>query len=59
MILSVGEILLDIYAKENLSSLDMNARIGGAPFNVAANIANNGGNVSFYGAIGKDGFGSF
>ena len=59
MILSVGEILLDIYAKENLSSLDMNARIGGAPFNVAANIASNGGNVSFYGAIGKDGFGSF
>lgn len=59
MILSVGEILLDIYAKENLSSLDMNARIGGAPFNVAANITSNGGNVSFYGAIGKDGFGSF
>lgn len=59
MILSVGEILLDIYAKENSSSLDMNGKIGGAPFNVAANIARNGGNVSFYGAIGKDGFGSF
>ncbi len=59
MILSVGEILLDVYAKENSSSLDMNGKIGGAPFNVAANIARNGGNVSFYGAIGKDGFGSF
>lgn len=59
MILSVGEILLDIYAKENSSSLDMNGKIGGAPFNVAANIASNGGKASFYGAIGKDGFGSF
>lgn len=59
MILSVGEILLDVYAKENSSSLDMNGKIGGAPFNVAANIARNGGNVSFYGAIGKDGFGPF
>ncbi len=59
MILSVGEILLDVYAKENSSSMDMKGRIGGAPFNVAANIANNGGDVCFYGAVGKDGFGSF
>ena len=59
MILSVGEILLDVYAKENPSSIDMKGRIGGAPFNVAANIASNGGDVSFYGAVGKDEFGSF
>lgn len=59
MILSVGEILLDIYAEEKSSSLEMNGRIGGAPFNIAANIARNGGKVSFYGAIGKDGFGSY
>lgn len=59
MILSVGEILLDVYSEEKSSVLEMNGKIGGAPFNVAANVAKNHGDVSFYGAIGKDGFGSF
>lgn len=59
MILSVGEILLDVYAEERTHVLGMQGRIGGAPFNVAANIARNGGRVSFYGAVGKDGIGSF
>ncbi len=59
MIYTIGEILLDIFSEEKENSLDMTGKIGGAPFNVAANIALNGGDVVFVGAIGKDNFGKY
>ena len=55
MVLSIGEILVDIFKeKENETVFP-----GGAPFNVACNIAHFNGDVSFYGAVGKDEYGFF
>lgn len=59
MVICIGEILLDIYGESKNSSLDMKGKIGGAPFNVAANIALNGGSSSFYGVVGNDFFGDY
>ncbi|HBX25054.1 MAG TPA: hypothetical protein DEF61_02055 [Firmicutes bacterium] len=59
MIICIGEILLDIYGENKNSSLVMNGKLGGAPFNVAANIALNGGSSSFYGVVGSDFFGDY
>ncbi|HBM70154.1 MAG TPA: hypothetical protein DD377_02000 [Firmicutes bacterium] len=59
MIICIGEILLDIYGESKNSSLVMNGKLGGAPFNVAANIALNGGSSSFYGVVGNDFFGDY
>ncbi len=59
MILSIGEILLDIYAETENGAMTMKATVGGAPYNVAANIALNGSDSSFYGVVGKDSFGDF
>ena len=54
MILSIGEILVDIFVdKENRQVFP-----GGAPFNVACNIAHfNNKEVAFLGAVGKDAYG--
>lgn len=51
MVLSIGEILVDIFIDgDNRTTFP-----GGAPFNVACNIASfNNGEVGFYGSIGKD-----
>ena len=56
MILSIGEILLDIFVDgENKKVFP-----GGAPFNVACNIAHfNNDDVAFYGAVGNDDYGEF
>lgn len=59
MIHCVGEILLDCFASEGEKSLSMECHLGGAPFNVAADIASYGGEASFYGALGEDPFGDF
>lgn len=60
MIHSIGEILLDCFQKEEgKDSLSLECHLGGAPFNVAANVISFGGEASFYGAIGEDPFGSF
>ncbi len=59
MIYSIGEILLDVFSEEKENSLAMSGKIGGAPFNVAANVALNGGDVFFIGAIGNDAFGKY
>ena len=55
MVLSIGEILVDIFVDGN----NKKVFAGGAPFNVASNIAHFGGDVSFFGAVGVDDYGSF
>ncbi len=59
MVHCIGEILLDMFGESKSHSLELNAKLGGAPFNVAANIAVNGGRSSFYGVLGDDPFGDF
>lgn len=56
MVLSLGEILVDIFVGGEKKTVFP----GGAPFNVACNIAQfNNGRVAFYGAVGKDEYGKF
>ena len=55
MVLSIGEILVDIFKDGNNTTVFP----GGAPFNVACNIAHFNGDIAFYGAVGKDEYGSF
>ncbi len=59
MVYCVGEILLDIFGEAKDHSLELSSKLGGAPFNVAANIAVQGGDASFYGVLGNDSFGDF
>ena len=54
MVHVIGEILVDIIVDK-----EKEVFAGGAPFNVASNIKHYGGNVSFYGAVGKDEYGLF
>ncbi|MFC4324313.1 PfkB family carbohydrate kinase [Litchfieldia salsa] len=62
-ILSLGEALIDFVPEENGKALkDVHSFVkapGGAPANVAAAVAKLGGNVSFIGKVGNDGFGKF
>lgn len=55
MVLSIGEILVDIFVDGNNKTVFP----GGAPFNVASNISNFNGDISFYGAVGNDEYGKF
>lgn len=55
MIYVIGEILIDKFINGN----DVETFPGGAPFNVACNIASFKGNVSFLGSIGHDENGIF
>ena len=55
MVLSIGEILVDIFVEGDKKT----SFPGGAPFNVASNIANFKGDISFYGAVGNDEYGHF
>ena len=56
MVLSIGEILVDLF----IDGDNKKAYPGGAPFNVASNIARfNNKEVSFFGAIGNDEYGHF
>lgn len=59
MILCIGEILLDVTSNQKDYVLLSESHPGGAPFNVAANIAIEGGNASFFGKVGADSYGSF
>ena len=55
MILSVGEILVDMIGVENSFTM----YVGGAPFNVAVNAKRAGAPVSFLGKVGDDVAGRF
>ena len=55
MVLSIGEILVDIFDDGDKQT----AFPGGAPFNLACNIAHFDGDAAFYGAVGKDKYGDF
>ncbi len=54
MILSIGEILLDMIGEEGEDGIVFDSHAGGAPLNVAAQIAKLGGDACFIGAIGDD-----
>lgn len=54
MILSVGEILVDMIAEVKNDNLSYLRKAGGAPFNVACGINKLGGKVAFVGAVGDD-----
>ena len=55
MVLSIGEILVDIFKEGNNKTVFP----GGAPFNLAANIARFNGDISFYGVVANDEYGHF
>ena len=55
MVLSIGEILVDIFVEGDNKTVFP----GGAPFNLANNIAHFDGDVAFYGAVGNDQYGHF
>ena len=55
MVLSIGEILVDIFKEGDNKTVFP----GGAPFNLAANIAHFNGDVSFYGVVANDEYGHF
>ncbi len=59
MILSIGEILVDMIGFEKNGVVSYNAYAGGAPYNVACGIARLNGDVSFLGKVGNDLQGSF
>lgn len=55
MILCVGEILIDQFIDSN----GIINKAGGAPFNVALNLAKFGDKVDFFGSVGDDDFGEY
>lgn len=59
MILSIGEILVDLIGNKNEFTINFQCFPGGAPFNVSCDIAALGGDVSFYGVVGNDLMGQF
>ena len=54
MILSVGEILVDMIAEVKDDNVSYLRKAGGAPFNVACGINKLGGKTAFVGAVGDD-----
>lgn len=62
-IITIGELLIDFIPNEKgLAIKNVNQFIklpGGAPANVAAAVSKLGGNASFIGQVGNDGFGDF
>ncbi|MBO4939733.1 MAG: carbohydrate kinase [Clostridia bacterium] len=59
MILSVGEILVDMIGAETDHGFFYERKAGGAPFNVACAIKKMGGNCAFIGSVGCDLIGEF
>ena len=59
MILSVGEILVDMIGTETDHGFFYERKAGGAPFNVACTIKKMGGNCAFIGSVGCDLVGDF
>lgn len=55
MVLSIGEILVDIFVEGDKKTVFP----GGAPFNLANNIAHFDGDIAFYGVVGNDQYGRF
>lgn len=60
-IVSLGEVVADIYRGESASSVEMpfTARPGGAPANVAVAASRLGTEATFVGSVGNDLFGAF
>ena len=60
-IVSLGEVVSDIYEGERSSSVEMpfTARPGGAPANVAVAASRLGAEAAFVGSVGEDLFGNF
>ena len=52
MILVIGEILIDLIGEDNNDGIDLTARLGGAPFNVASNLSFLDVPTTFYGVVG-------
>ncbi len=59
MIISIGEILVDMIGTRKNEKVTYENFIGGAPFNLACNIKKLGGKVGFVGRIGEDLIGDF
>ena len=59
MILSVGEILVDMIGAERDNTFSYERKAGGAPFNVACAAAKFGANSAFVGCVGDDTVGNF
>ena len=59
MIISVGEVLVDMIGTKHKGNVLYESFIGGAPFNLACNIKKLGGKVGFIGTIGDDLLGKF
>lgn len=59
MILIIGEILMDMIGNSEGDCLAVNGKLGGAPFNVASDLADLGVSVAFHGILGKDVIGDF
>ena len=59
MVLVIGEILMDMIGNENIDSLQVQGKLGGAPLNVASDLADLDVDTMFYGVIGKDIIGQF
>lgn len=59
MVICVGEILADMIAKPTENGIVYSRHAGGAPFNVACDIARLGGSAGFYGCVGNDLIGKF
>lgn len=59
MITCIGEILIDLIGHESKNDLTFEAHVGGAPFNVAYNLAYFDNRVNFIGRIGNDLMGQY
>ena len=58
MIVVCGEALFDVFATgEVAAGLDLSARQGGSPFNLATGLARLGGSAMFFGGLSSDVFG--
>ena len=59
MIISIGEILVDMIGTKHNDNVLYESFIGGAPFNLACNIKKLNGQVGFVGRVGGDLLGNF
>lgn len=59
MILVIGEILMDLIGNQYDSSLKLEGKLGGAPFNVASDLSDLGVDIVFHGIVGRDMVGDF
>lgn len=59
MILSIGEILVDMIGEEKDGCFSYQRKAGGAPFNVSCAIKKFGGHSAFVGNVGNDIIGNF